>query len=64
MQIRAKHLCALVGLAFGLLVVHYGVIKAIFVVAMVFVGWCVGRILEGELDLNDYIKRRGPDDFE
>lgn len=64
MQLTSKHLGALLGFGFGWLVVQYGFVAAVFVLAMAAAGWVVGRILDGELDVSQYIRRQDPMDLE
>ena len=56
MQFRAKHIGALIGLAFGLAVIHYGW-KAFFLLAIIAIGWVLGRIFDGEVDLPGHVRR-------
>ncbi len=58
MQVTAKHLGALYGLGLGWLIIQYGIVKAGFVVGVTVLGWMVGRILDGEVDVSSYIRRR------
>lgn len=64
MQLRTKHIGAIVGFAFGWLVIQYGFVAAVFMLAMAGVGWFVGRILDGEAQLSDYIRPRDGQDYE
>ena len=64
MDIRSKHVGALLGFGFGWLIVHYNVFIAVFLAVMAAAGWFVGRILDGEADLSDYVSRRRGEDLE
>jgi hypothetical protein len=64
MQIRSKHIAAVLGFGFGWLIVHYGIYIAVFLAVMAGAGWFLGRILDGEADLSDYIGRRRNGDLE
>lgn len=64
MPLNSKHIGALLGFGFGWLVVQYGFIAAVFVIAMAAAGWTVGRVLEGEIDVSAYLPRRDTQDFE
>jgi hypothetical protein len=64
MQITSKHVGVLLGFGFGWLVVQYSFVQAIFVLAMAIAGWVVGRVLDGEIDVTQYIRRVGPNDLE
>jgi hypothetical protein len=61
MQYRAKHIGALIGLAFGLAVIHYGW-KAFFLLAVIGVGWVLGRIFDGEMDLPGHVRKGASED--
>jgi uncharacterized membrane protein len=58
MQVNSKHIGALVGLAFGWMVVEKGFVVAVFLAAMALAGWAVGRVIDGELDVSQYLRRR------
>jgi len=64
MRFTSKHIGLLLGFGFGWIVVQFGIVKAVFVLAMAAVGWIVGRVLDGEIDVSQYIRRNGPDDLE
>jgi uncharacterized membrane protein len=64
MKLGSKHVGALLGLGFGWLAVQYGPFKAVFVAAVVGIGWFIGRVLDGETDISDYVRRRGPEEME
>lgn len=64
MQLNAKILGAVFGFGFGWLVVQYGLVQAVFVLAMAAVGWIIGRVVEGELDISQYARRQEPLDLE
>ena len=52
-----KYAGALAGLVFGYLILRFGFIKAVFVLALAAVGWVIGRVLDGEIDVTSYIRR-------
>ena len=59
----SKALGALVGLAFGLVLVAIGPAQALAVVFFVVVGWLVGKIVAREIDLVallEWLSRRRP----
>lgn len=58
MQFRAKHVCALLGFFFGWLIVHYNFFIAVFLAVTAALGWFVGKVLDGETDISEYIRRR------
>ena len=64
MKLSSKHIGILLGFGFGWLVLQHGFPKAVFVLAMAAVGWVIGRVLDGEIDVSQYIRRRGVDDLE
>ena len=64
MPLRTKHVGALLGLGFGWVVIHYGWLQAIFVAVATGLGWTLGRILDGELDISGYIRRPNTDEWE
>ena len=64
MRMSSKHVGALLGLGFGWLVVQYGFFKAVFVAVVALLGWFLGRIVDGELDVTQYIRRRDAEDLE
>lgn len=47
-----------VGLIIGLALAQGGLGDAIIVGALGFVGWVVAKVVEGEIDVNDYLGRR------
>ena len=47
----------LLGLGFGLAVLHYGLVAAVFLLVCAFIGWQVGRVIEGEVSLLDLLDR-------
>jgi len=51
-----KILGALVGLAFGIVLVWFGPGKAFAVAAFVILGWVIGKILARELDVVGYLE--------
>ncbi|HEU4753802.1 MAG TPA: DUF2273 domain-containing protein [Armatimonadota bacterium] len=62
--VRAKYVGLFVGLFAGWLIVQYGLFKAAFVGLAALVGWTIGRILEGELDISHHFRRPGDQDLE
>lgn len=58
MRLSPRHYCSFLGLAFGFLILHYGFVQAVFLAAMAAAGWFVGRVLEGEIDLSEFARRR------
>ena len=52
-----KYAGALAGLVFGYLILRFGFVAAVFVLALAAVGWIVGRVLDGEIDVTSYIRR-------
>ena len=63
-HVRFKHIGALLGLAFAWFVVQYGFFQAVFVAVAVGLGWFLGRILDGEVDVAEYVRRRDVEDLE
>ena len=57
MPMQAKYAGALAGLVFGYLILRFGFKGAVFVLAIGAVGWIVGRVLDGEIDITSYIRR-------
>lgn len=64
MRLTSKHVGALLGLGFGWLIVQYGFFKAVFVAVLALLGWLLGRIVDGELDLTQFIRQRDVEDLE
>ncbi|MGV3719433.1 MAG: DUF2273 domain-containing protein [Actinomycetota bacterium] len=64
MKLTSKHIGILLGFGFGWIVVQHGFVKAVFVLAMAAIGWVIGRVLDGEIDVSQYIRRGGVDDLE
>jgi hypothetical protein len=62
-RISAKHAGALFGLFLGWLIIQYGLVAAVFVLALAAAGWIVGRVLDGEIDVSRYIRRPGDDEY-
>lgn len=62
-HLKGKHIGALLGLAFGLAVIHYGW-RAFFLAVVVGIGWAVGRIFDGEVDLPGYRRNTAGEDWE
>lgn len=58
MRLRAKHLGALAGLLFAWFIVQYGFFQAVFVAAAAAAGWWLGKLLDGETPLLEYLQRR------
>lgn len=50
-ELRLKHVCALLAIFFGWVALRYGFKEAVFIGALGAAGWFVGRFLEGEVDL-------------
>jgi len=63
-QIRSKHVGALLGLGVGWIIVEHGLVAGVFVGVAAALGWALGRVLDGELDLTDYLRRREREDIE
>lgn len=61
---RASHLGLIVGLAFGFAVIHYGFVPGVFLAATAVVGWLVGRVLDGDIDVSRYVRPRDRGDLE
>lgn len=54
-MIRASQMGLMVGLTLGIVAV-FGSFASMLVVALAgLVGWVVGRVLQGELDLSEYV---------
>lgn len=63
-RITSKHVGALLGLGIGWIIVRHGLVEAVFVLVVVAIGWIVGRIVDGELEVQDLLpRRREPDDY-
>ena len=56
-RVSGKIAGAVIGLGFGLVVIHYGLLRALFLAACAFAGWWIGRVLEGEISLDEIIAR-------
>jgi hypothetical protein len=56
-RVSGKIAGALAGLAFGLAVLHYGLLRGLFLAACVLLGWWIGRVLEGEVSLDEIVAR-------
>jgi uncharacterized membrane protein len=54
---NAKVIGALVGLVFGLAILHYGLIATVFILVCALAGWWIGRIVEGEISLAEILDR-------
>ena len=52
-----KIIGTLVGLGLGFVVLHYGLVAAIFLGVCAWAGWWVGRIADGEVSLADILDR-------
>ena len=63
-RLKLKHAGAAVGLLFGWLIVQYGFFRALFVAVLAGIGWVIGRILDGELDVSEYLSRRDRENLE
>ena len=64
MQLRSKHVGALVGFLFAWLIIQYDLFRAVFILALAVVGWFVGRILDGEIHLPLSVGRRDDDELQ
>ncbi len=64
MQIKAKHVGAVLGFGFGWLIVHYNIFIAVFLAVTAIGGWYLGRVLDGETDIVEYLARRRNQDLE
>jgi hypothetical protein len=64
MQIKTRHLGAVMGFAFGWLIIEKGLPLAVFVGVVAAVGWVIGRVLDGEIDLQDFVRRRDGENFD
>ncbi len=58
MQLQYKRIGAVAGLVMGCLIVRFGFIAAVFVMALAAVGWTFGRVLDGEIDVTQLLGRR------
>ncbi len=56
-MLNAKAIGAIAGLVLGIIVVCFGVLKALLVVLFVVAGWLIGKFLMGEIDLLDLYER-------
>jgi len=63
-KIRSKHIGALLGLAFGWVAVQYGFYQAVFVAVLTAAGWWIGKVLDGETSLLEYLQRRRDDELD
>jgi uncharacterized membrane protein len=64
MQVRTKYIGILVGLGIGWIIVQHGLIKGIFVLAVALVGWTIGRIMDGEIDVIEFLRRRSGEEVD
>ncbi|MFN3653639.1 MAG: DUF2273 domain-containing protein [Armatimonadota bacterium] len=64
MYLSSKHICALAAFGLAWFFVEYGFFKTVFVLAMIVAGWFIGRVLDGELDISDYVRVHRRDDPE
>lgn len=62
-MLNPKVIGAIIGLVVGLIVVCLGLPKALLVVLFVLLGWFIGKVWMGEIDLLDvyerFMSRRG-----
>lgn len=63
-EMRSKHVGALVGLGVGWIIVEHGLVAGVFVGVAAALGWAFGRVIDGELDLMDILRRREREDLE
>jgi hypothetical protein len=56
-RVSGKTVGAVVGLAFGVVVLTYGVVAGGFLAACTFAGWWIGRLLDGEIHLGELLDR-------
>lgn len=63
MTFPSKYVGAIAGLIFGWMVVQYG-FKAFFIIVVGLLGWLVGKVLDGEADISQYIRRRDEEELE
>ncbi len=54
---RAKTLGLILGLAFGLSILYFGLIKTVFLAVCAGAGWFLGRVVDGEVSLADLVER-------
>src|SRR5207248_3269783 len=50
-RMNGKIMGTLVGLIFGFVVLHYGLLAAVFLAVCAWAGWWVGRIADGDVSL-------------
>jgi uncharacterized membrane protein len=55
--LNPKLVGAIAGLVAGIIIVHFGFLKAVVVGVFVLAGWFVGKIWMGEIDLVDIYER-------
>ena len=56
-MLNPKMIGAIAGLVLGLIVIIFGVLKAILVILFVLAGWFVGKVWTGEIDLRELYER-------
>jgi len=63
LMLNPKTIGAIAGLVLGLIVIFVGFWKAVVVALFILAGWFIGKVLMGEIDLQDlyerFIKGRG-----
>jgi uncharacterized membrane protein len=55
--LNAKAIGAIAGLVLGIIVICFGVLKALLVILFILVGWLIGKFVMGEIDLLDLYER-------
>jgi uncharacterized membrane protein len=63
-RMKLKYAGAALGLLFGWLIVQYGFFRALFVLVLAVIGWMIGRILDGEVDISEYLALRDRENLE
>ena len=56
-MLNPKIIGAIAGLVLGLIVIIFGVLKAILVILFVLAGWFIGKVWTGEIDLRELYER-------
>jgi uncharacterized membrane protein len=64
MQLRSKHIGGLLGFGLAWIFIQYGFFPGVFVLVVALLGWTVGRILDGEIDVIEFLRRRSGEDLE
>ena len=57
LMLNPKTIGAIAGLVLGLIVIFVGFWKAIVVALFILAGWFIGKVLMGEIDLQDLYER-------